>query len=217
MSYSMDTLNFRSLHFSILSTCDWSWAKSSSRRWSSRWLTSCRPLSLLLNLSLLLLLLIHLHHLLFLSIVNIEVHHFLTIIFVLLFVSVLLLVFLEFRFIAITYDILLTSVNVSFIVVLLNHHCTFIQVLFLIFFSLSVILIILLLVEIIDKILIVCQELLNYFFWHGQIVRVFVVLFLKILDKDNFFVVIQIVNINQLVFIVFTLSSILILVRLKLF
>jgi hypothetical protein len=216
MSNSMDTLNFRSLHFSVLSTSNWSWAKPSSRRWSSWWLTSCRSLSLLLKLSLLLLLLIHLHHLLFLSIVNIKVHHFLTIIFVLLFVSILLLVFLEFRFIAIAHDILLTSVNVSFIVVLLNHHCTVIQVLFFIFFSLNVIFVILLLIEIIDKILIVCQELLDNFLWHWQIVWVFMVLFLKILDEDNFFVVIQIVNINQLVFIVFSLTSILILVRLKL-
>lgn len=198
--------------------------------WESRWSLRSGVLLLLWSfLHLRRLLLLSVHHLLNLSIVGIDVNQIsklvslfvlrvenLLVILVELFVALLILdlddflgLILEFGIIV---DVLLSSMDV---VVVLDDHSALVDVLmshkllwrlFFPFHDLLSFLDLLHLVHLVDQLLVVFQELFDDFLGHWQLVWVLLVLVLKVLDENGLLVVVKVINVDELVFILFSLG-----------
>lgn len=57
--------------------------------------------------------------------------------------------------------------------------------------------------EALDHVLVFCQELCYYLFWHWELVWVLLVLVVQVLKKDGFLVVLEASDVDELIFIVF--------------
>ena len=112
-------------------------------------------------------------------------------------------------------NVLATSVDLLRLVVLaLDDHGSSVDVVLLGTAFLAIVLILLLILlklerlqaHVQDEVLVGSQELFDHFLRHGQLVRILLVLILQVLDQNGFLVVVEVIDVNQLVFVVLTLT-----------
>ena len=95
----------------------------------------------------------------------------------------------------------------NIVVFALDYHWPNVVLFFAIAFVLSAFLI-LIQAHLLNQVLVSSQKLFNNFFWHRKLVWIFLVFVLQVLNENSLFVLVEIVNIDQLVFILFFSSAV---------